>query len=94
MHFKLPHTVDPNNLTAVVGHGGADYGSIALVTGYNQNHFANFSISIATNSVAGMNCSEECAPPPFIQTSCAAARCTTMKPPPPLPSPPPCSVCG
>ena len=57
MHFKLPLAVDPLNQTITVGHGGADWGSIAMVNGFNPIY--NFSLALASNSVSGMNCSEE-----------------------------------
>lgn len=38
-----------------VRHGGADWGSLGPLNGFNP--LFNFSISIGTNSVAGMNCS-------------------------------------
>lgn len=31
MHWKLPKTADPLNQTITLGHGGADWGSIAMV---------------------------------------------------------------
>jgi hypothetical protein len=55
MQTRLVLAVDPDNLTWTVGHGGCDYGSIALVSGYNGRF--NFSLSIASNGVAGLNCS-------------------------------------
>lgn len=48
---------DAQNLTWTLGHGGADYGSIAQVEGFNP--IFNFSISLGANSVMGANCSEE-----------------------------------
>ena len=43
------------NLTWTFGHGGCDWGSMALTTGYNP--LFNFSITITTNAVHGANCS-------------------------------------
>lgn len=55
MQTRLPLLWDPANITWMVGHGGCDYGSIALQSGYNA--LFNFSMSIAVNSVAPLNCS-------------------------------------
>ena len=55
MQTKLPQHMDPGNVSWLVGHGGCDYGSIALHSGFNALY--NFSMSVASNSVAGMNCS-------------------------------------
>merc|ERR1719272_1929845 len=57
MHFKLSQLWDPLNQTITLGHGGADWGSIALVNGFNPTY--NFSLALGTNSVSGMNCSDE-----------------------------------
>eukprot|EP00039_Didymoeca_costata_P031066 m.32957 g.32957 ORF g.32957 m.32957 type:complete len:527 (-) comp8472_c0_seq1:3912-5492(-) len=46
---------DPHNLTFTVGHGGADYGSIGLLSGFNPRY--QFGISLVTGSSEGMNCS-------------------------------------
>eukprot|EP00039_Didymoeca_costata_P022153 m.3875 g.3875 ORF g.3875 m.3875 type:complete len:600 (-) comp2844_c0_seq1:3-1802(-) len=48
---------DCGNHTWILGHGGADWGSIAEIAGYNLRY--NLSINIATNGVAGMNCSAD-----------------------------------
>jgi hypothetical protein len=52
---SLPSSMDHHNQTWIIGHGGCDYGSIALSSGINLRY--NFSMSIASNSVGGMNCS-------------------------------------
>lgn len=53
MRHNVPK--DKDNLTWTIGHGGQDWGSNALMAGYNQRF--NVSLTIATNSVSGMNCS-------------------------------------
>ena len=55
MQVSLGSAVDSKNLTWTIGHGGCDYGSIALVSGYNDRF--NFSISIASNVVSPMSVS-------------------------------------
>eukprot|EP00040_Diaphanoeca_grandis_P021185 m.112851 g.112851 ORF g.112851 m.112851 type:complete len:518 (-) comp28222_c1_seq2:50-1603(-) len=59
MNHYAPFTtkVDGQNLTWTIGHGGADWGSLAAISGYNPKF--NVSISFASNSVAPMNCSDE-----------------------------------
>jgi len=57
MHIKLSPKVDNLNLSITVGHGGADWGSIALINGFNPRF--NFSFVLGVNSVAGMNCTRE-----------------------------------
>eukprot|EP00040_Diaphanoeca_grandis_P044761 m.13476 g.13476 ORF g.13476 m.13476 type:complete len:492 (-) comp9745_c0_seq1:116-1591(-) len=54
-HYKS--SGDPNNYTTIVGHGGADWGSISHFAGYNLKF--NFTVCIATSSVSGLNCSKE-----------------------------------
>ena len=54
MHIKLSPKVDNLNLSITVGHGGADWGSIALINGFNPRF--NFSFVLGVNSVTGMNC--------------------------------------
>jgi hypothetical protein len=56
MQVKLPKSEDNANLTWTIGHGGCDWGSIALYSGYNARF--NFSLSVASNSVSPMNCSQ------------------------------------
>merc|ERR1712079_302785 len=46
---------DNRNLTWTVGHGGQDWGSNAAMAGYNERF--KFSLTIASNTVSGMNCS-------------------------------------
>jgi CubicO group peptidase (beta-lactamase class C family) len=50
-------TIDPSQSSQadLIGHGGEDWGSNALISGYNS--YLDFGISLATNSVTGMNCS-------------------------------------
>ena len=57
MQQRIPVEADPYNQTYTIGHGGCDYGSIALLNGFNHVH--NFSISFATNTVSGQNCTHE-----------------------------------
>ena len=46
---------DPTNETYTVGHAGADYGSLGMMTGFNTKY--KFGISFVTNSASSMNCS-------------------------------------
>ena len=45
---------DPLNETYLVGHGGADYGSTGIVSGWNPMH--KFGISVTSNSAGPLNC--------------------------------------
>lgn len=56
-HYGLGARIDPENATNLIGHGGADWGSVAHFSGLNVKH--NFSICFAANSVSGLNCSKE-----------------------------------
>jgi hypothetical protein len=46
---------DVNNDTYTIGHAGVDYASFDLINGYNPKY--QFGISLAVNSVTGLNCS-------------------------------------
>jgi D-alanyl-D-alanine carboxypeptidase len=54
---KYHVSTDTQNLTWTVGHGGADWGSIAHMSGFNPKF--NMSISVATTAVKGLNCSAD-----------------------------------
>ena len=47
---------DPENITYIVGHGGADYGSYGIVAGFNMKY--RFGISVTVSSVTSLNCTD------------------------------------
>jgi len=46
---------DPHNVSYTVGHAGADYGSLGMMSGFNTKY--KFGISFVSNSASSLNCS-------------------------------------
>ena len=48
------HELFHTKITYTVGHAGADYGSLGMMSGYNPKY--KFGISLVSNSATSLNC--------------------------------------